>query len=176
MISLDNLTNLPGRNEFNHLIEQSLSANPRMSIISFDICNFRSVNDSLGYEIGDWVLIEIADILRKSIDSTEIVARSGGDEFSVATTDEHSETQNRMSAIGTLVAQVSPLRIAKQTMQQLPPWLIASGITSLDSLQGMNIRSLTVKAATMAINYEEKSDQWWHKLDSALRTPGQIFT
>lgn len=51
------------------------------SILIIDIDNFKSINDKYGHEMGDKVLIEIAEILNKSIRATDIASRWGGEEF-----------------------------------------------------------------------------------------------
>lgn len=54
-----------------------------LSLLLLDIDHFKNVNDLHGHSIGDKVLIEIANILRSSIRSTDFVGRYGGEEFMV---------------------------------------------------------------------------------------------
>jgi len=53
------------------------------SFILFDIDDFKDVNDSYGHNIGDVVLIEVADIISKSVRKSDICGRFGGDEFGI---------------------------------------------------------------------------------------------
>jgi len=53
----------------------------RLSIILIDADHFKRVNDTLGHSKGDWVLQEIAKVLKQSIRPGDIVARWGGEEF-----------------------------------------------------------------------------------------------
>jgi diguanylate cyclase (GGDEF)-like protein len=82
----DNLTGLPNRD---WLLEQCpaeldhLTAAPRLAVLILDIDRFKDVNDTLGHEIGDQLLCEIAVRLRRSAGPTDRIARLGGDDFAV---------------------------------------------------------------------------------------------
>lgn len=52
-----------------------------------DLDSFKEVNDSLGHDIGDKLLIEIGKRLKSSLRETDIIARQGGDEFIIALTE-----------------------------------------------------------------------------------------
>lgn len=87
MSSMDGLTKISNHKT---LIEQLKSemANPDrkespLSIAIFDIDDFKRVNDSKGHVFGDQVLVDVADILVKSIRETDFVGRYGGEEFMV---------------------------------------------------------------------------------------------
>ena len=51
------------------------------SLIFFDIDNFKMINDTLGHQTGDAVLIRIAEVLKIRLRRTDIVGRWGGEEF-----------------------------------------------------------------------------------------------
>ncbi len=59
----------------------------KIAIIFIDLDGFKDINDSLGHEIGDKVLIEISKRLKKHIRKSDIVARFGGDEFLIMIND-----------------------------------------------------------------------------------------
>ncbi|MBD2176077.1 EAL domain-containing protein [Pseudanabaena sp. FACHB-1998] len=93
----DSLTNLPNRLLFTDRLEMSLKRTKRFqdhtfAVLFIDLDRFKVINDSLGHLIGDRLLIEIADILKKSVRSFDTVARLGGDEFTILL-DEISGTQ-----------------------------------------------------------------------------------
>lgn len=84
----DALTGLPNRKYFMMRLENALNKaneNPlhKVSILFIDLDRFKYVNDSLGHQIGDELLVGIAERLRDCVRPTDIVARLGGDEFTI---------------------------------------------------------------------------------------------
>jgi diguanylate cyclase (GGDEF)-like protein/PAS domain S-box-containing protein len=56
---------------------------PRGALLLMDLDNFKSVNDSLGHQAGDRLVIEVAVTLRRHLRDHDLVARLGGDEFAI---------------------------------------------------------------------------------------------
>jgi len=83
--SHDKLTGLFNRNKFDEIYSKELKRakryNNNLSMILFDIDNFKSVNDNFGHQIGDEVLKEISKVLLNNIRETDICVRWGGEEF-----------------------------------------------------------------------------------------------
>ena len=83
----DTLTGLPNRVLFCDRLEQALVRAGRrkdaVGLLCIGLDNFKLVNDSLGYEIGDKLLMEAAGRLRGCVRAQDTVARLGGDEFAV---------------------------------------------------------------------------------------------
>ncbi len=81
----DTLTDLPNRILFNDRLHQSLALANRsfflVAVLFLDLDNFKQINDTLGHDIGDLLLREVAARLLKKIRSIDTVARFGGDEF-----------------------------------------------------------------------------------------------
>lgn len=81
----DNLTGLPNRLLLTDRIEHSISRVIRNNLygglIFIDLDNFKEVNDTLGHDIGDRLLVLVANKLKKTIRSEDTIARIGGDEF-----------------------------------------------------------------------------------------------
>lgn len=65
------------------IINEKIS-NQKITIYYIDVDRFKTINDTYGHDIGDSLLIEIAQRLQKEIDENGIVARLGGDEFVIA--------------------------------------------------------------------------------------------
>jgi diguanylate cyclase (GGDEF)-like protein/PAS domain S-box-containing protein len=84
----DALTGLPNRKFFMSRLEKALerasvNSDYKVSILFIDLDRFKYVNDSLGHQIGDELLINIAGRLRECVRPSDIVARLGGDEFTI---------------------------------------------------------------------------------------------
>lgn len=79
----DALTDLPNRRALNAYLEQVLKSDVNDVVVVFhvDLDKFKLVNDTLGHDAGDCVLLEASKILRSEVRSADFVARVGGDEF-----------------------------------------------------------------------------------------------
>ena len=81
----DPLTGLPNRKylfeQLSQLIIQANRHNRKLAIIFLDIDNFKDINDSYGHEIGDKVLLAIAETIKYHLRPGDIIGRIGGDEF-----------------------------------------------------------------------------------------------
>ena len=87
----DALTGLPNRlqlfNRLEYALEVAGRENRHLAVLSLDIDRFKMVNDSLGHEVGDQLLMTVAQRLRDTAQRSDIVCRIGGDEFALALTD-----------------------------------------------------------------------------------------
>lgn len=83
MVITDNLTGLYTRRYLNEIVNKSLENDSYGSLILIDIDYFKSVNDTYGHQVGDEVLIQVANLIRRSIRETDIAARWGGEELAV---------------------------------------------------------------------------------------------
>ncbi|HKQ13464.1 MAG TPA: EAL domain-containing protein [Steroidobacteraceae bacterium] len=90
----DPLTDLPNRRQlFVHLdasIERAKAYNTKLALLSIDLDNFKTINDSLGHAFGDRVLQAVSERLRLNLLGKSFSARLGGDEFTVVCEDVQS--------------------------------------------------------------------------------------
>ncbi|WP_167868794.1 tetratricopeptide repeat-containing diguanylate cyclase [Shewanella sp. WXL01] len=81
----DELTGLSNRrdtyNQGQLFLKQAKASGKPFSVISFDADHFKAVNDTLGHEVGDKVLIKLAEIASSMMRDTDVVGRVGGEEF-----------------------------------------------------------------------------------------------
>jgi diguanylate cyclase (GGDEF)-like protein/PAS domain S-box-containing protein len=84
----DALTGLPNRLYLQIGLEQTLASakreNEEVAVMFIDLDRFKIINDTLGHNIGDGLLVEVAQRLKKCMRESDLVARLGGDEFVVA--------------------------------------------------------------------------------------------
>ena len=83
----DPLTQLPNRRFFRDHLEFSIARahkeNKKIAVYMVDLDDFKKVNDSLGHDIGDALLVKIASQLREVLYDEDVVSRMGGDEFMI---------------------------------------------------------------------------------------------
>jgi len=83
----DQLTRLPNRSMLADLMSQALAltfgTQAEVALMFLDLDHFKNVNDTLGHEIGDQLLLEAAQRLRHCLDARDTVSRQGGDEFAI---------------------------------------------------------------------------------------------
>jgi diguanylate cyclase (GGDEF)-like protein len=84
----DPLTNLPNRRLLVNRLEHAIQWNKRhpddkFALLYLDFDRFKIINDSLGHNVGDQLLIEMARRLRASVRAVDTIARLGGDEFAI---------------------------------------------------------------------------------------------
>lgn len=85
MATTDNLTGIYNRHKFEEMfeieIDRVLRYETSLTLIMFDIDHFKMVNDTFGHDVGDYVIKNIVDVVKKKIRNIDIFVRWGGEEF-----------------------------------------------------------------------------------------------
>lgn len=110
--SYDQLTNIPNRyflsERLNISLTQAQRKNTKLAVLFIDLDRFKYINDTLGHNIGDRLLVEVARRLKRILRSSDLIARLGGDEFiimleQINSTYEPAEVANKV--INTLAGE-----------------------------------------------------------------------
>lgn len=128
MATTDALTGLNNRRMFDHSLQLELAIVERretpLSLLVLDVDHFKRINDTHGHEVGDTVLVAIAQVLSGCARVIDIVARVGGEEFAVIlpNTDtpgalEVAERMRTAVAQATWLAQPATISIGVATLQ-----------------------------------------------------------
>jgi len=116
----DAMTGVYNRRYYNHTIDQiNREESLPLSVIVGDINGLKLINDAFGHEYGDQLIIKTAELLKESIRSTDVLARTGGDEFVIllpnTTLDIARMIVKRIGQEGELINQLnkdSPVQIS----------------------------------------------------------------
>jgi diguanylate cyclase (GGDEF)-like protein len=118
----DQLTGLAGRallqDKTIHAVELARRYGTKVAVFVIDLDHFKRLNDSLGHAAGDQLLIEAARRLSRSVRSTDIVARVGGDEFVVVMPD-ITTVEDVEQCAANLVARLAPEISIEEHLVQL---------------------------------------------------------
>ncbi len=116
----DALTGLPNRAGLSVRLKEAISAGTPFALFYLDLDGFKAVNDTLGHAAGDALLIQITAVLHREVISTDgheqVLARIGGDEFTVMVSGVLDEDQSATLALGMRSALDQSFQVAGQTV------------------------------------------------------------
>ena len=96
----DSLTKIANRRSFNESFEYFYNISQRneqnLCILFIDLDNFKIINDSLGHDVGDEVLVRCAQIFKSALRKSDLLARWGGEEFVIALINTKKEDVNNI--------------------------------------------------------------------------------
>lgn len=151
----DDLTGLYNRRGFFALAEQGLKAAQRNGIevlvIYGDLDNLKEINDTLGHQEGDQVLIEVSNILKETFRESDIVARMGGDEFVML-----AMNCNELSAEKLITRLEKALNNHDLQRKRPYPFSMSLGISCFDPQKSCSIEALLTRADKMMYYNKQK--------------------
>lgn len=107
----DSLTGLANRRLFMDRMRIALKRSERsthsLAVVFIDLDGFKSINDTLGHQAGDQLLVEVAQRMSAVVRSTDTVARLGGDEFTVILEDIKGPAQQAVLVAHKLLAEIA---------------------------------------------------------------------
>ena len=116
----DILTNLPNRSLFTDRLQQALGKAKRdkshMALMFLDLDKFKQINDTLGHDVGDQLLKEVAKRIQECVRESDTAARLGGDEFIVLLPQIEAERDVMVVAEKILTALNAPFELAGHSM------------------------------------------------------------
>ncbi len=94
----DELTGLPNRSYLMHLLHDRLATAQvdEVAVLFVDLDHFKTINDSLGHEVGDQLLQVVSERLRSALREGDVLARFGGDEFIIVMRGEPIDVADRL--------------------------------------------------------------------------------
>lgn len=108
----DALTGLPNRRRFYESVEHAVATSDperTVAVLFIDLDDFKQINDTLGHDAGDGVLVTVAERLRSAVRSADSVCRFGGDEFGVLCAGIRGDHEAAEVAARTLAALDAPI-------------------------------------------------------------------
>lgn len=140
----DSLTGLPNRAHFLNLLKDALACERAGAILLLDIDRFKDVNDSIGHDAGDELLVQVASRLAASARPGDALARLGGDEFVFLLPD--SSRSTAVAVAGRFLAALEGPFVIK-----CAEWIIEASIGIALVEQGVDDAGDALRAADTAL-------------------------
>jgi diguanylate cyclase (GGDEF)-like protein/PAS domain S-box-containing protein len=157
----DSLTGLPNRALFHDRLQKALARAARsgqpLALMFLDVDHFKRINDSLGHEAGDRLLIVFAQRMRQALRTSDTVARLAGDDFTVIVEGLRSPADARALAEKLVEVARQPVELSGRAMQ------VSTSVGIALSLAGETDGAALLRRADAAL-YEAKRrgrDGYW---------------
>jgi len=159
LANYDSLTGLSNRAYFQDSLMRATSRSKRqgslMSLLSIDLDRFKNVNDTYGHDMGDALLMEVANRLRETLRDIDVISRLGGDEFAVIIEDIVGGEESGRHIADKLVQELAAPYVLKTANGTTLSLAIECSIGVAFNVAGALTVDALVKAADLAL-YEAK--------------------
>jgi diguanylate cyclase len=146
----DTLTGLANRVALHEYLEESISQGLKMNVLFLDLDGFKMVNDSWGHAVGDELLVQVAERMKRRLPPGALLARTGGDEFVVVTAVRESDPDGLVFAEQVIAELSQPFSLSPGEVVVTP----SVGVTSSVGRQS-NADSLVREADTAMYRAKE---------------------
>ena len=165
----DDLTGLPNRAMFGHILAHSIESARRhargFAVLFIDLDRFKTINDSLGHEAGDLLLRETAARLKATLRASDVVARLAGDEFVALLGGADAPEAAAAAARKVLKALMQPLMLGRHELR------VTASIGIARFPQDAGDEATLLKNADLAMYLaKEAGKNTWQLYDAASRT------
>ena len=138
MVVTDHLTQLYSRNFLDEKMAESMEKDGEGVFVLIDIDNFKGVNDTYGHQVGDDIIVQVANVIANSVRASDVPARWGGEELAIYLPKVNMET-------GVSIAERIRKRVERET---IPTVSISCGVSCWKSVQEDSTQALFRRADT----------------------------
>lgn len=149
----DSMTNLYNRGSGERKVSESINSEKGGLFVLLDVDKFKHFNDSFGHEVGDKVLIGVAQSLKKTFREGDIVFRLGGDEFAA-----YAESIRTKNSAQTVLERFK-LNLKEIKIEELGDFPITTSIGAVVIKKGCKIDFSTVYKAADVCVYKSKDQE-----------------
>jgi len=169
LANYDPLTGLPnrilGRDRLVQAVSQSRRNGHCAALLHLDLDNFRTINDSLGHQAGDQLIVDAGLRIAKALRPSDTLCRQGGDEFLIVVVDLETGEDAAMVANRVLTALEDPFRVRELDMN-----VTASIGIALFPDDGQDFEALLQRADTAMYQAKAAGRNAFRFFDAAMNT------
>jgi diguanylate cyclase (GGDEF)-like protein/PAS domain S-box-containing protein len=169
MADHDPLTGLLNRRAYEHRLEEHLARGERYghagAVLVLDLDNFKEVNDTLGHNAGDELIVRVASALATRLRESDTLARLGGDEFAILTpTGDRAEAEQLANS---LLAVVRREHAARGPGGRERPITASIGVAPLEDAQEISAEEALIDADLAMYDAKEAGRDRWETYGGA---------
>ncbi|MCP8617134.1 sensor domain-containing diguanylate cyclase [Salirhabdus salicampi] len=157
LVRTDYLTKLSSRKHLDEMMYEDVRQGMKGSFVIVDIDNFKAINDCYGHDVGDKVIIQVAQIIQDTIGSNDVAARWGGEELAIYLPNSSLEKS-------TIIADHLVNRVSHSTT---PKVTISCGISSWNHTINNQLKDIFIRA-DRALYKAKKDGKNLVRTDNAL--------